>query len=123
MTHIIKAEIGLKCPPAVLRSAASLQERTYFALLAFCHPKVHRSKLGSVCEEGHSVSALKHVSSSIFFHLDIEHFNLITEYLTLNHPVLSWKLECFTCLAEGTIACATPYTEKFLTFSRSFDLP
>lgn len=123
MTHIIKAEIGLKCPPAVLRSAASLQERTHFALLVFCHPKVRRSKLGFVCKGGHPVSALKHVFSSIFFHLDIEHFNLITEYLTLNQPVISWKLEGFTSLAEGAIACAAPYTEKSLTLNHSFHLP
>lgn len=39
MTHIIKAEIGLKCPEARLRSAASLQEKTHFALLFFATRK------------------------------------------------------------------------------------
>lgn len=78
MTHIIKTEIGLKCPQAVLRSAASLQEKTHFALLFFLPPK--RSKLGSVCEEGHSVSASKHITFfSTFFLLDTKHLNLITE--------------------------------------------
>lgn len=49
MTHIIKAEIGLKCPQAVPRSAASLQEKTHFALLLFFgHPKVWSRKLGSM---------------------------------------------------------------------------
>lgn len=80
MTHIIKAEIGLKCPQAMLRSAASLQEKTHFALLFFCHPKVWSSKLGSVCEEGHSSSALKHITFlSIFFLRDTKLLSLITK--------------------------------------------
>lgn len=78
MTHIIKAEVGLKCPQATLRSAASLQEKTHFAPLFFCHPKVWSSKVGSVCKEGHSVSILKPITFfSIIFVKDTELSSLI----------------------------------------------
>lgn len=81
MTHIIKAEIGLKCPQAALRSLASLQEKTHFALLFFfCHPNVWSSKRGSVCEERHSIPALKPIIFlSIVFLRHTELISLIIE--------------------------------------------
>lgn len=78
MTHIIKAEIGLKCLQAALRSAANLQEKTHFAFLFLCHPKAWSSKLGSVCEEGLLNSSLKPLTFiSIFFLKDPELLSLI----------------------------------------------
>lgn len=82
MTHIIKAEVGLKCPQATLRSAASIQEKTHFTLF-FHHPKVWSSKLRSVCEEGQSI--LKPIMFfSIIFIGDTELSNLIMKSLTPN---------------------------------------
>lgn len=66
MTHIIKTEIGLKCPQAVLRSAASLQEKTHFALHFFFFAT--QKKQAGVCVRGRSLS-LCFKTHHIFLHL------------------------------------------------------
>lgn len=121
MTHIIKTEIGLKCPQAVLRSAASLQEKTHFALHFFF---ATQKKQAGVCVRGRSLS-LCFKTHHIFLHLFPAGYQTLEPDNRVISPKLpsfnffifffpSCKLEKgFTCLGEGAIACALPYTEKF----------